>query len=259
MKLSFLGNTKGWFIGKPIAGLSRDSGEEQDAPVHDIANLLFLVKGMIEAHRLNIKEGIYDSENTLFAKTHETLDKIYLQVERAIRVTQRLRKLACLTLDGDRKKARFSLSKAAERAIRLAGESIILNGVEVINGVPRNLLPVRLCKADLEEILYNLVVNAVRAFGKKRDDGVKFVLLSAEMNRLSGAASKLVVQVTDSGPGIPKSELPYIFEPFFTTNEENGNGLGLFIVRQLVQRNGGSISVQSVEGEGTTFRLVFPL
>ncbi|MDD5086084.1 MAG: ATP-binding protein, partial [Candidatus Omnitrophica bacterium] len=41
-------------------------------------------------------------------------------------------------------------------------------------------------------------------------------------------------------------------------NEENGNGLGLFIVRQLVQRNGGSISVQSVEGEGTTFRLVFP-
>jgi len=68
---------------------------------------------------------------------------------------------------------------------------------------------------------------------------------------------KVIVTVEDTGPGIPKEQLPHIFEPFYTT-KSSGTGLGLYVVKQLVEKNGGRIKVQSQSGVGTTFVLFFP-
>ena len=69
-----------------------------------------------------------------------------------------------------------------------------------------------------------------------------------------------MVDITDTGHGIPEDKMEQIFNPFYTTKEPGkGTGLGLFIVRQVIEKNKGTILVKSKEGEGTTFTLKFPV
>ncbi len=69
-----------------------------------------------------------------------------------------------------------------------------------------------------------------------------------------------VIQLHDSGIGIPQDKLSHIFEPFFTTKEfGKGTGLGLAVCQEIVRRHGGRLSAISVFGSGTTFRLMFPI
>ncbi len=70
-------------------------------------------------------------------------------------------------------------------------------------------------------------------------------------------ADDIVITVTDDGPGIGEADLQRVFDPFFTTKVK-GTGLGLAISRQELEEAGGSLSASSVEGQGTTFRLVLP-
>lgn len=67
----------------------------------------------------------------------------------------------------------------------------------------------------------------------------------------------LSIKVRDTGPGLAQEQLNRIFEPFYTTKAA-GTGLGLYVVKQLVEKNGGKVDVSSKEGLGTTFTLVFP-
>jgi signal transduction histidine kinase len=69
--------------------------------------------------------------------------------------------------------------------------------------------------------------------------------------------SPQAIMVSDSGPGIPEHVMPRIFEPFFTTKGDHGTGLGLSIVRDLMHRQGGSVSVHSAPGQGAHFILHF--
>ena len=72
-----------------------------------------------------------------------------------------------------------------------------------------------------------------------------------------GTATHVQLHVRDTGSGIPAEELAAIFEPLYTT-KPGGTGLGLYIVREIVTAHGGQVSVESVEGQGTTFTLTLP-
>ncbi len=65
--------------------------------------------------------------------------------------------------------------------------------------------------------------------------------------------------IRDDGIGIPDEHLAHIFEPFYTTKESGGSGLGLAISQNIVERHGGHIEVNSVVGQGTTFKIVLPV
>ena len=70
----------------------------------------------------------------------------------------------------------------------------------------------------------------------------------------------MVVEVADSGVGIPPELLSRVFEPFFTTKEEGkGTGLGLAICRRIVEQHHGTLEVESLVGEGTTVRVTLPV
>jgi len=72
------------------------------------------------------------------------------------------------------------------------------------------------------------------------------------------AGNVFVITVADNGPGIPEENLHELFEPFFSTKPTTGTGLGLGVVKRLVQLYGGQISVESEGGKGTTFSVALP-
>jgi two-component system cell cycle sensor histidine kinase/response regulator CckA len=118
--------------------------------------------------------------------------------------------------------------------------------------------PVRIASSALEQIVLNLGVNACDAMG-----GAGHVAVSVDEQRIDlvGAAPQrfVVIAVVDSGPGMDETTRARIFEPFFTTKEAGrGHGLGLAIVYRLVSEHGGWIDVETVAGNGSTFRIFLP-
>lgn len=101
----------------------------------------------------------------------------------------------------------------------------------------------------LEQVLINLIVNAIEAVKEKNDPQI---ILSAYTSH----NKKVIIKVADNGPGMPPELLEKIFIPFFST-KKSGSGIGLSLCKQIMMLHKGNIQVQSVEGEGTAFLLQF--
>ncbi|HEU0253904.1 MAG TPA: HAMP domain-containing sensor histidine kinase, partial [Pyrinomonadaceae bacterium] len=112
--------------------------------------------------------------------------------------------------------------------------------------IAHDLLPVSGDPGQLQQAVIALATNALDAMG---DIGVLTIVGRNE-------ASKVVVEVSDTGVGIPPENLPKIFEPFFTTKEiGRGTGLGLAVCYGILTEHGGTLDVQSTVGTGTTFTI----
>lgn len=106
----------------------------------------------------------------------------------------------------------------------------------------------------LEQMLVNLVGNAKDAMPEGGTISVRLRGEAAEGGR------RAILEVADTGPGVPPEIQDLIFEVFFTTKPEGkGTGLGLPSVRSLVEAQGGTVTLESLPGQGTTFRLAFPI
>ncbi|WP_257447202.1 sensor histidine kinase [Archangium lipolyticum] len=108
-------------------------------------------------------------------------------------------------------------------------------------------------EARLAQVFLNLVVNAAQAIP---EDGSNHEI---RVRLWTGPNGEACAEVTDTGTGIAAEHMPHLFEPFFTTKRSGeGTGLGLFICKSIVESFDGSITVESREGKGTTFRLGLP-
>ena len=103
---------------------------------------------------------------------------------------------------------------------------------------------------QLNQVFMNLLVNAAQAI---KNQGEIFVITYQMGNNV-------VVEISDTGVGIPKETLKRIFEPFFTTKEVGkGTGLGLSVVYGIIQKHKGRIEVESEVNKGSTFRVILPI
>lgn len=141
---------------------------------------------------------------------------------------------------------------------RLIGETIEL---KVVHG--RDLQPVKVDQGQLEQVIINLAVNARDAMpGGGRLD-IRTSMIGPEDTLIERydvvvPDDYILVEVEDTGCGIPKENLTKIFEPFFTTKEVGqGTGLGLATAYGIVKQTGGYVFVESEVNKGTTFRLLF--
>src|SRR5438270_2158512 len=142
---------------------------------------------------------------------------------------------------------------------RLLGEKVSL---ELVHG--RDLWAVKADVSQLEQVVVNLAVNARDAMV----DGGKLTVRTGNVSELEAKslpykplppADYVTVEVADTGSGIPREIIDKIFEPFFTTKETGkGTGLGLSTVYGIVKQTNGYVFVDSVVGEGTTFRIFLP-
>jgi len=102
---------------------------------------------------------------------------------------------------------------------------------------------------QLNQVFMNLLVNAAQAIATHGEIRIK--------TRREG--NKVIVEISDTGAGIPKENLDRIFEPFFTTKEaKKGTGLGLSVAYGIIQKHNGEIEVESEVNKGTTFRVILP-
>jgi signal transduction histidine kinase len=106
----------------------------------------------------------------------------------------------------------------------------------------------------LRRVFLNLLINAAQAVA---GDAEKEQFIRVVTRR--GDDGAVVVEIVDSGPGIPEEHLERLFDPFFTTKPAHeGAGLGLAVCRQVLEEIGGGISVQTALGKGSTFRVTLP-
>jgi signal transduction histidine kinase len=134
-------------------------------------------------------------------------------------------------------------------AVSMVEQSLLGNGVKFTE----RLAPVPGIAAKPEEIrqvFFNVIRNGVQAMGEMGT-------LEIETRVDDG---QVVVLIRDTGPGISKDHQRKIFDPFFTTKgPEEGEGLGLFIVQQIVKKYDGEITLDSENGVGTVFSIRFPV
>ena len=114
-------------------------------------------------------------------------------------------------------------------------------------------------ESQFHQILMNLTVNARQAMpmGGVLRIATDYVVIAEGRSSLP-PGEYVLLSVADTGSGIPEEIQPYIFEPFFTTKGSDGTGLGLATVYAIVRQGGGSVSVESQPGTGTTFHIHLP-
>lgn len=119
--------------------------------------------------------------------------------------------------------------------------------ISVTVDIQTALPQIALDRDQLEQVFFNLIKNALEAV----KDGGKIAL------EIGADDNDVVTTITDSGAGIPAEQLVHLFEPYRTT-KEHGTGLGLMISQRIVRDHGGTISVESEPGRGTTFTVRLP-
>jgi PAS domain S-box-containing protein len=182
----------------------------------------------------------------------EVLEALREAADGAKRVSRIVRDLGVFARGEDEKREPVDVHKTLEAAIAIATNEIRHRArlVKTLEPVPRVIAD----EARLTQVFLNLLVNAAQAIGEGRAEDNE-IRVATRVD----ASERIVVEVADTGEGIPAAILPRIFDPFFTTKPVNlGTGLGLSICHGIVSALGGEITVESELGHGTTFRVLLP-
>jgi PAS domain S-box-containing protein len=202
---------------------------------HDFNNMLTAIIGSVQMARLEARDGNVPEEE---------LDHIEVAAEQAAALSRRL--LAFSRRDVSEPVAMvfdMAVSNAVALLRRLIPRTVEL---EVQCGASGGSVDSR--PGEIERLIVNLAVNANEAM-----QGVGTLAIHTWLEDES-----IVLEVRDDGAGMSEATLQRIFEPYFTTNAEQGMGLGLANVREIVDELGGDISVDSTFGKGSTFRVQVP-
>jgi PAS domain S-box-containing protein len=184
------------------------------------------------------------------AELRAALDEAAEGAERVRRIVRDLRQVAGREGGGPE---RFDPGEAVRTALDLVRGRVLERAVleERLGTAPR----VHGRAHELAEALVNVLVNAAEALPRGGGGRSHRVTVSLDTD----AEGRAVVEVSDSGRGIPADELPRVLDPFFTTKEPGaGAGLGLSVARGIVTGMGGTFHVWSAPGAGTTVRLALP-
>jgi len=149
------------------------------------------------------------------------------------------------------RKQRCDLNGAINEVIGLTRSMIVRNGVSVQTQLADALLPVQGDRVQLQQVVLNLILNAVEAMGSV-EAGARELLIRTEHDDAG-----VLVSVRDSGPGIDPTHLKRVFEPFYTT-KSGGTGMGLSICRSIIDAHGGRLWAEANRPRGTVFQFTLP-
>ncbi len=192
------------------------------------------------------EEEFKEGEN--LSEFQRALKQIQTQGRRCKEITHKLLSFARKT---DSRIQDIQINELIGELVGLSAQSAKYNKVAIKTDFQENLPPIRMSHTEMQQVLLNLINNAIYAMEK--EGGTIDIATSLEDD-------SLLIRLSDTGPGIPRAILGRIFDPFFTTKPVGkGTGLGLSICYGIIKKMGGEIDVQSVVDVGTTFRIRLPL
>ncbi|OGW72140.1 MAG: hypothetical protein A2Y02_03410 [Omnitrophica bacterium GWA2_52_12] len=215
---------------------------------HEIRNPLYIVQGLGQAYEANLQEGVYKDPNMQLQEANAAMKKILHQADRALDIMKRFSLFAKQGVDDATRPQPTLVLDVVQNVLPLIGYELELDNIDFICEASKAAC-VLADPRHLEEIFFNLIVNACHAIKNNNKPAVIRVSTSEVKDGVR-------IIIADNGPGISQEQLPNLFVPFHTT-KKGGTGLGLYIVKQLVQRNKGRITADSSPA-GTTFTIELP-
>jgi signal transduction histidine kinase len=212
---------------------------------HEIRNPLTGINSYMYSLKNGIKAGIADGqERSMLLSIADEIEAASNKIEGVIRRVMDFAK------PGMPKLSLIHINQPIEEALKLSAATLRKSGITVEQEFADGLPP---CRADLqmiEQVMLNLITNAVQAM--QGMSGEKHLDL-----RSFASDGHIVVTVGDSGPGIPPQERAKIFDPFYTTKSD-GSGIGLSLCQRIITDHRGALSIGVSRRSGAEFRIELP-
>jgi two-component system NtrC family sensor kinase len=218
-------------------------GELISGIAHELNNPLTGVMGYSE---------LLQMRQDLDARAKESLFKINNLALRCQKIVQNL-----LSFARKQKPERTlsDINQILESTVELRSYELQVNNIQISRELDRNLPKTIADAHQLQQVFLNVLTNGEQAMLEAHGKG-HFTIRT----RTNGQKTKIIVEISDDGPGIPERNLTRIFDPFFTTKEVGkGTGLGLSISYGTIKEHGGDIYARSRLGKGTTFFIELPV
>lgn len=213
-------------------------GEVVSSIAHSLSNPLNIISGNADYLLLNKKtdEAEYDELKTI--------------VEETTRITKSLRGLLNFSRPIIVEKTKTDVNLLIEEIIANAKYEFGKKNIQLKKNLSKDIPVILADKAQLEEAVSNIVINAIQSFSEEGEICIK----------TSAEKGNIIIEISDNGPGIPKENIDKIFRPFFSSKGYGkGTGLGLSIVKRIVSEHKGSIKVKSQQNKGTEFIISLPV
>jgi two-component system phosphate regulon sensor histidine kinase PhoR len=212
---------------------------------HELRTPLTTIKAIVEA----LEDGAVNDQEVV----GRFLTSINNEVERMTQIVAELTELSRIETG----KAEFNLEATdlnlmVKETVAQLSPNAERQGVAITTDLSDNLPRVTADRERIRQVVTNLLHNAI----KFSPQGGRVVIATRQQR------DDVAVSIADNGIGIAKEDLPHVFERFYKADKSRsggGTGLGLAIAKHIVQAHGGDVSVQSVEGEGSTFGFTLPL
>lgn len=217
-------------------------GEMAAKVAHEVRNPLNAIKGA--SHYL--RNEVYNED----ARSY--LNLIEEQVERVNKVATALldlsKPLETVLYPGN-------LEKVIKRSLQITESQIKTKKIKTIEEIEPDLPSIPLDEEQMEQVMVNLILNAIEAMNKGGELKIK---VNMDRNGIFNSDGKIKIIVSDNGCGIDGHQVQKLFNPFFTTKTK-GTGLGLTIVKKIIDNHQGNIDFQSRKGRGTEVTISLPL
>ncbi len=214
--------------------------------VHEINNPLFGILNYLQLMSRILKRGPLSEDQREKFKRH--LDIVESETSRC---SQIISSLLTFSRKSPPSFDAVQIEDLLNRCEILSQHKLQLSNISLTHTVEPGALPVYGDFNQLQQCLFNLIFNAIDAMPDGGSIDVK--------GKYDPIRDKIIITVSDSGPGIREEDVPLIFEPFFTTKEEGyGVGLGLSTVYGIIERHGGSIKVENKPEKGAIFTFELP-
>jgi heavy metal sensor kinase len=224
-----------------IQSLINEMKEVTDNVAHDIKSPITRIRGLAEVTLT--AEGSLDEYQSMAVSTIEECDRLLKMINTMLEISETEAGVVTLSL------SEVDISELIEEACDLFQPLAEDKGLYIEVNVPRPCF-LRCDKNKLQRVVTNLLDNAIKYTPSGK------ITVSAEQDD-----RKVIISVRDTGIGIPSNEIPYLFDRFFRVDKSRsvpGAGLGLSLVRAIVQKHGGEIKAISSPGTGSIFTVVLP-
>jgi signal transduction histidine kinase len=209
---------------------------------HELNNPLAIVMGQSHLLRNGAREPALV----------QRAEKILAGADRCARI---VRNFLALARQQPPERTPVALNSIVQEAVELLGYDLRTSNVEVTFDLADTVPVIWADGHQIHQVVVNLVVNAIQAM-RPMDTQRRLAIRTG----MTADPARVLIEVKDSGPGIPAAVQARIFEPFFTTKPQGeGTGLGLSLCRRTLEEHGGTITVESEVGHGAAFRLELPV